>query len=173
MKDIHIFQFRNKYFSSYIFVTRSMVERYNFYAIANLYILMTHVEQVLYIHTYINVTQHSRKIWYAYKTRYCRVSFSFFLHVLSKLCEEQRDAINNAVREKKNEIFVRSLNLNVIVGCNITETFISSDKFVSEFFFDYVSFVLPTESLFVFNKLKKKFRNKLKFNSNLYFVKIR
>lgn len=62
MKDIHIFQFGNKYFSSYIFVTRSMVERYNFYAIANLYILMTHVEQVLYIYTYINVTQHSRKI---------------------------------------------------------------------------------------------------------------
>lgn len=27
--------------------------------------------------------------------------FLFLLYVLSKLCEEQRDAINNAVREKK------------------------------------------------------------------------
>lgn len=41
-------------------------------------------------------------------------------------------------------------------------------------FFDYVSFVLPAKLLFVFNKLflKKNFRNKLKFNSNLYFIKI-
>lgn len=125
------------------------------------FIYLNDTRRTSIIYTYINVTQHSRKIWYAHKTRYCRVSFSFFLHVLSKLCEEQRDAINNAVREKKNEIFVRSLNLNVIVGCN-RDIHLQRQICFRAFLIMFVCFTCRI--IIFFNKLKKK-NSKTNWNS--------